>query len=79
MKCPRCKGSGEVPEEQICFGDLLRSRREDLRMTQEELASKVGLSRSQIANLEVGRRDTSVKMLAVFAQALECRAKDLIS
>ncbi len=37
------------------FGTLVRAKREQLRLTQAELARRVGVSRSEISELEAGR------------------------
>jgi transcriptional regulator with XRE-family HTH domain len=47
-------------------------------MTQAELASKAGLSRGQLANIEVGRTDMPIKTLQRIAVALDCSAKELL-
>lgn len=52
--------------------------REKRKMTQAELAPKVQLSRAQIANIEAGRSELTVKSLKKFAAALRCSPMDLI-
>lgn len=51
-------------------GVRVRRRREGLRMTQDELASTVGLSRSSIANIERGQQHAPVHVLLWLAEAL---------
>lgn len=51
-------------------GVRVRRRREELRKTQDELASAVGLSRSSIANIERGQQHAPVHVLLWLAEAL---------
>ena len=52
--------------------------RKSLKLTQQELASKVGLSRAQIANVEAGRSDMPLSTLKRYADAFGCTMKDLV-
>jgi transcriptional regulator with XRE-family HTH domain len=76
MKCPHCRGSGEL--ENVGAGDLITAQRKAKGMTQQDLALQVQLSRAQVANIENGRSDMPVSALARFAKALGCEAKDLV-
>lgn len=54
------------------MGYKIKEKREALRMTQEELAKKSGVSRTTISNLENGtERATSSKTLLKLARALD--------
>ena len=58
-------------EELAEMGIKIRERREELRMTQEELAQKSGVSRQTISSLETGKyEDVLVSTLAAIATAL---------
>lgn len=58
--------------------NILLSRR-DLNMTQDELASLAGVSRSYIAKIERGRaRNLSVELVFVLAEALRVNAAWLL-
>jgi ribosome-binding protein aMBF1 (putative translation factor) len=48
-------------------------RRAELRLTQEQLAGRMGTSHSAISRIESGRHRTSVATLERLAQALEVR------
>jgi transcriptional regulator with XRE-family HTH domain len=49
------------------LGAWLRSFREDQNMTQEDLAEKMGMSRSSIAKIENGRWNFGIDTLTLFA------------
>lgn len=54
------------------MGYKIRERREELRMTQEELAQKAGVSRQTISSLETGKyENVLVSTLAAIALALD--------
>lgn len=78
MECPRCNGAGEIDDASVHIGDLIRHTREARGLTQEQLAERVGLSRTQVTNIEVGRSDIPLKRLQKFAAALGCSMKVLV-
>lgn len=56
---------------QICFrGDRLRDVRRKAKMTQQELADKVGVSRTQVTNWELGNSEPSVTALVLIAYTM---------
>lgn len=60
------------------LGDLVRMRRRQQGMTQEQLAEAVGLARGSIANLERGTQAPTAFRMAALAQALRCTPCDLM-
>ena len=48
----------------------LRAIREELGLTQKDLANKIGVSHTNIYNYEVGRTEPSIEMLIKLADAL---------
>lgn len=52
------------------LGTRLRERRHSLHMTQADLAIRVGLLRSSVANIEAGRQRITVHVLYDLCQAL---------
>jgi transcriptional regulator with XRE-family HTH domain len=52
------------------LGQAIRSKREERRMTQGELADLVELSRASVTNIELGRQSVLVDQLCRFANAL---------
>jgi transcriptional regulator with XRE-family HTH domain len=62
------------------IGEVIRTRRATLRpkLTQQQLAARVGISRASLANIETGRQSVMVHQLFDLAQALELPASDLL-
>jgi transcriptional regulator with XRE-family HTH domain len=60
------------------MGRRVRARREDLRLTQADLAAKIGLSRASIANIEGGRQAVLLHQFLALAEALTIPPMDLI-
>lgn len=52
------------------LGATIRSKRDSAGMSQDVLASKVGLSRTSVTNIERGRQSVLVHQLYLFAEAL---------
>lgn len=52
------------------YGKILRDRRKELKITQQELAEKVGTARSYIARVEKGETDMQVSSFFRIARAL---------
>lgn len=59
-------------------GRLIRQRRRQLELTQEQLASVVGLSRTSLANIENGRQKVLVHHLFAFASSLGMEPAELL-
>jgi transcriptional regulator with XRE-family HTH domain len=64
---------------QIEFGDRVRTRRQDLNLSQEALALKAGINRTYIASLEAGQRNPSLDLMARLAIALRVDLGDLVA
>lgn len=60
------------------LGRNLRAARRRLGLSQEELAARCSLHRTEIGNIENGRRMPRVDTLMRLAGALEVRAEDLL-
>jgi transcriptional regulator with XRE-family HTH domain len=52
------------------LGRLIRNRRKAIPLSQEALGVNVGLSRTSITNIELGRQHLTLHMLYEFASAL---------
>lgn len=53
------------------FGDRVRQRRRELKLTQLELGERFNWSKSQVSRLENGAGSTSLPILVLLAKALE--------
>lgn len=63
----------------VAFGKAIAKRREELEMTQEDLAGLVGISRASIANIEKGRQNVLLHHVYGLAEALKMpRVGDLL-
>lgn len=62
------------------FGRILKERRESAipKLTQQDLADKVGLKRTSVTNIEKGNQQVSLAMLYKFAGALNISPADLL-
>lgn len=57
------------------FAEILRSRRKELNLTQEELAKKIGKKRAYIARIEKGETDMQLSSFISISQALGIKLK----
>lgn len=57
------------------FAEVLRNRRKELNLTQEELAEKVGKKRTYIARIEKGETDMQLSSFISISQALGIKLK----
>ncbi len=61
------------------LGDKVQRVRKAHKLSQEELASKVGVQTATISNIERGETDTSVYTVYKIAQALKLHIKELFT
>ena len=59
-------------------GEKIRELRKQKKMTQEELAARVGVTKAQISAIELGVRILSVPIAKAIASALDCSIADLV-
>ena len=60
------------------FGKILKSRRQSINLSQEQLGLKSGLSRAFISDLEMGKKDPSLFTVFKLADALQLKLSVLI-
>jgi transcriptional regulator with XRE-family HTH domain len=60
------------------FGLVLRARRLDAGLTQEQLAFEAEIQRVYVSKLELGKYQPTLTMLLTLAKALDCAASDLV-
>lgn len=58
---------------------IVRQRRDQLGLSQDELAQRSGLHRTYISDIERGARNLSLKNLVRLAEALEVQPSTLIA
>lgn len=63
----------------ISIGSRIKRYRMDKKMSQEELAAKVGTVHKHISNIESGSKGVSLKMVIAIANALDVSADDLLT
>jgi len=63
----------------LTLGAAIRSRRKDLRLSQEGLGFRSGLHRTYVADLERGARNPSLMSIAKVAKALNVSLSDLFT
>lgn len=63
---------------QQIFGERVKTRRRELRLTQSELSERLHISRVHLANIEAGSRRTYMFLLARIAETLEAPLEQLM-
>jgi transcriptional regulator with XRE-family HTH domain len=60
------------------LGNIVRSRRRQLGLTQHVLAAQLGMSRAALANIETGRQKVFAHQLYAFAAVLNVSPSELL-
>jgi transcriptional regulator with XRE-family HTH domain len=60
------------------FGRRVRAARDARKLTQEELAMRIGVSRAAIASIETGRQRVNLDLLPRFARFLAVQPTELL-
>ena len=66
-----------LPDIRERFGDAIRRRREELGLTQEDLAHKARIHRTYLSDVERGMRNLSLINIERLAEALSIRLSEL--
>lgn len=61
------------------FGDVIRARRQHLKISQEALADAAGINRTHMGEVERGKRNVSLMTAAAIAGALSCTLAEMAS
>lgn len=69
--------SATKPRPLTVFGNQVRSRRQQLQLSQEQLASIAGLHRTYIGMIERAEKNITLVNAQKVADALECNLQDL--
>lgn len=67
----------KAPDVRERFGDAVRARREELELTQEQLADRAGIHRTYLSDVERGRRNVSILNVERLALALSLKVSEL--
>jgi transcriptional regulator with XRE-family HTH domain len=67
------------PSFQAALGLAVKARREELELTQEQLANDTGLHQRWISNVETGKRNPSYGSLRRLAAGLDLTASELLA
>lgn len=62
----------------VDLGQRIKRGRQQVPVSQADLASKLGLTRTSIANVEAGRQRPAAHQVAMLAQILEVPIEDLL-
>jgi len=68
-----------APAFQLALGLAVKARREQLKLTQEQLANDTDLHQRWISNVETGKRNPSYQSLRRLAAGLGLRASELLA
>ena len=60
------------------FAQAVLDRRKQLKLTQEELAKRIGTTKQMVSKYELGQRSPKVAMANAFAEALETTLDELL-
>ncbi|MCP1199268.1 helix-turn-helix domain-containing protein [Notoacmeibacter sp. MSK16QG-6] len=60
------------------FGQAVRRRRQQLKVSQEELAMRIGADQAYVSRIEAGQMNVTLETLDQIAAALEADAADLV-
>lgn len=59
--------------ENVVIGYFIKEKRMDLRMSQQQLAEKIGIDQSDLSKIEKGNANPSIKTLKKIAKGLNCK------
>ncbi len=62
----------------IKFGKIVREKRYEADLTQEDLAEKADLHPTYLGSLERGERNVALENIVAIARTLKCSPKDLM-
>jgi len=73
------KDSANSREMQVRFGEAVRARRIALGLSQETLATRCGLHRTYISEIERGTKSPSLKTISSLSVELGVRPSELVA
>jgi putative transcriptional regulator len=64
-------------DEKLILKNNLKIMRSEKKLSQQQLAELVGVSRNTISSIETGQFNPTAKLALVLCTALECKFEDL--
>ncbi len=77
FKLPSKLGNEDNMKKELILKNKLKEIRIERKLSQQELANIVGVSRNTISSLETGQYEPSAKLAYVLAIALDMKFEDL--
>lgn len=68
----------DAPKYSLIFGEVLKTRRMALGVSQEELAFRAGVDRTFVSRIERGIRQPTITTIFLLSQALGVAASELV-
>lgn len=65
-------------EIRVKFGKIVRAKRHEAKLSQEQLAEKADLHPTYVGSVERGERNIALENIVILAKALGCSSKDLM-
>ena len=60
------------------FGDILRQKREERRMTQADLAQRIGITQQNVNSYETGYKVPPLRVVVAAADVFRCSTDEMI-
>ena len=64
-------------DERLVLKNNLKRLRKDRKLSQQQLADLIGVSRNTISSIETGQFNPTAKLALILCIALECQFEDL--
>ena len=62
----------------VLLGKLIKQRRKELHLSQEQLAESAGLHRTYIGQLEQGKKSPTIRTLFLLANTLKIKPSEMV-
>lgn len=62
----------------MCFNAILKRKREESGMTQEDVAARLGITRQNVSSYESGLKTPSLRIIVAMADLFRCSVDEMI-